>query len=337
MSEKGVAMAESNVLDDVQVTFLGRLPVGVDGPGRITSPLDTDGLEACGQKIEEAIMLVKNDKTACCGDGRCAVCVASDLNNGFNIDTYEEPREIEPMYQLFGGLYSAFSHAAVLANWSGFDSPSSFAEAKDHVSRFLDEAGYEDCAHTSTAKLHDASSTDCGFEMGFSDAERAVIEGDLGPVKDTVAALSGYQAYDDMKVQDKELIEEIIATMKEKCEDGGSFYSTYDPVANRDALKEKYGGNRLVILRAEDDPTHGHHEVELVVVTKMGVTVDQQKMALANNQVFVYHKAFAEELSKRLGGTERETRKLELAFDISSVVIAHGKLFAPGMPVSIVS
>lgn len=329
---------ELQTVPDAEVIIAGRLTIGQDAPGRVKSEIQTeDQLREWAEALQNSLAPVSRENTASCGDGRPAVCTAEQLADEAASDSATDTvAETETLYQLFGGIGSAFSHAAVLANWSGFgERPKTFDIAKRTSVNYLAGIGEEDYAHTSTEKFNSPDNTDCGFEMGFSSALANTLGGDVKPVMETMAALNGVDLPDNFGDEDKELIQEILDEATERVTDP-AFYEAYDPVANRDALKKKYDGRNLVVLKAEHDETHGHHEGMLVVVKPRGLTVNQKRMADAGKQVFTYHQGKAEAVSRRAGGSAREQRKLKLAFDFSSVVIAHGKLFAKNMPVAVV-
>lgn len=329
---------EHQTVPEAEVIIAGRLTIGQDSPGRVKSEIQNDAeIQEWAEAIKESLVPVSRENTAACGDGRPIVATAEQLAREASSNTeVEHEHSAETLYQLFGGIGSAFSHAAVLANWSGFkERPNTFSIAKRNAVNYLEGVGEEDSAHTSTEKFNSPETTDCGFEMGFAGALTSTLDGDLAPVMDTWAALNGLEKPDDFNQEDKELIKEILDEATDRVTDP-AFYASYDAVANRDEMKKKYNGRNLSVLKAEHDDTHGHHEGMLVVVKPRGLTVDQKRMAELGKQVFVYHQGKAEAVAHRSGGSAREQRKLKLAFDFSSIVIAHGKLFAKNMPVAVV-
>lgn len=315
------------------------LIIGKDGPGRVVSPVTSEQeLSGLQEKVRDNLVEVSRTNTACCGDGRCILCVASQAEANPSLLDGNETEETETLYQLFGGLYNATAHAAVLAGWSGLKKDAaSFNTPMSQVGEVLSDKGYEDSAHTSNLAYNNPDKTECGFDEGFPSALAETLSGDLDPVLTTLAALSGKASFEDMTEEDKQLTAEILGEARTRVAQP-NFYESYSAVKHRDELKTKNNGQNLSVVKSDHDETHGHHEKALVVVQKTGITVDQKALAQMEDQVFVYHQGYAKEIAATLAPTTaRERRKLELAFDLSSVVIAHGKLFGPNMPVIVLS
>lgn len=314
----------------VYIANLQHCKGGVESP---ISPDDSAAIEAQLDAIKHALVTVDNKNTAQCGDERCYLCSAADVNVNSQKFSYNEPGEFYTTYQLFGGLFVSATFAAQIAGLSlvnPHDNPS-FSDAFDAISAVLSHT-YEDSGHTTDLSFNDSKKTECGFEEGFTAALTMTLADPslLAATKNVVAVLSGASSFQELDASDQGYVEDIIEAASYGLSLDG--YMNNNPVAHRDLLKQKYGGKNLAVLQSANDETHGHYAKSLVVVEDLEHTVNQRELALDGNDSFVYHRGFAGQIAKTLGGSDIEARKLALAYDFSSVVIAN-KLFGKNMPV----
>ncbi|MDB5186241.1 MAG: hypothetical protein JWL85_764 [Candidatus Saccharibacteria bacterium] len=317
-----------------EVTYVASL---TEGRGNIESPIkDQETLDEWNEAVQACVERVTKKNTACCGDGRCALCTAATaIENSSFLSGDQIDEDMELSYQIFGGHYTGATYAAVLADLAIVRDDARFQDAFNTMAGQLESMGDEDSGHTTNLSFDNPDKTECGFEEGFAIALANTVEDEqlLGFVLDTVAALNGAASFDTFSEQDKQYLGQIVATAKARLNQ--KTYFNHDAVAHRDSLKQKYGGKNLSILKSAHDARHGHYEGMLAVVRNLEKTVNQQKLARQGKQAFVYHQAFAYRTADKLTGSVQENRKMELAYDFESVVIGM-KLFARGMPVSIV-
>ncbi len=324
----------------VEVTLAGRLTIGTEAPDRIHSPLSDEQLVEAAETIQQSAAKIEQKNCAVCVDGRCAMCTAADVATEASVLEATDPTEFKKppvTYQLPGGLFFAATAAAVEAEWSGLrPDTANFADAFMQVSDFLKSLGYEDGGHTSQFAYDSDSKTSCGADDGAVPAREVVVAAELADeakrraIDATVAAMNG-KTYEQMSADEIKMQDEMRARTMALLD--ARFYDGYSSVEHREAVRKEYPANQQVLVE-QHDATHGHAEAALVLVADLELTPDRDVLAQKGMQAFIHSKAFADQIADIMGrGSEREAQKLRFAFDRGLVVIADGKLIAPGMPV----
>lgn len=319
-------MAESHEVLVIERAYLGQLEIGV---GQIASRLNGQAeIDGAFERGQAKMVAVDNENTACCIDGRCAICLIADVIEAETINFMEAQFDKVPVVaKVPGGAYHHATMMAIGAGWAPIAHTKNFDEAQAIVGGFLGQNGIYDTRHSSIRSFNNPDATECGAVDKDTDMARAAAEesqlldatGDKGAINRTMDALVGDDAQDKAVYESVRREHARVATP--------AYFAESSAARDRDNLD----GSHVELLESDESPTHMHVEQAIVVNNIAGMTIDRD----ANNgELFWYDKWFNDKLATLMGGSDLEVTRLALAGDYHTITVAH-QLVAPGMPTAL--
>ncbi|HET9174350.1 MAG TPA: hypothetical protein VFN56_03650 [Candidatus Saccharimonadales bacterium] len=318
------------------LTIVGRINIGKIGDHQIVSTLDDDDSAKAFERATSNLVRVDVTNSACCIDGRCALCSAEAIANVHRDTPLNETQLAKTPIPLRahvpGGTFHFATLMALAANIPMIQKAQNFNECKNTISQFLEslDVPFVDAAHTTLAKFWDTQSTGCGAmdtliaAIRDANTESASYkqEKSVGPISETMATI--YGADDATLFMHDETYEEVCLAVQRASETG--IFDGYNSVAYRDALRSMHP-QHLEVLYGE------HVEQGIVIIEIPEITVNRDAM---DGELFIYDRWFAKKLAWTMAGTPQEEHRLLMAADYITLAITH-QLVAPGHPTAIIS
>jgi hypothetical protein len=326
---------------EANVTYLGVLPLGLEGEKQIASHAVTqDEQDELFEQGKQRIVSVDTDKAAGCIDGRCAVCTANTTartDNPEDRPSVTTTEKVPILPKVPGGTYHFATTMAMLGNWSLVEEAQTYDEAFAIVSDFLDKQGIENAEHTTLTALDNPNATECGakdkvvlaFGLGVAENEAWKATQQAGPVVSTLAALNGYETGADMIAGDA-TFKEVQRTFLDRM--NNDMFKNYSPVKYRDELRNN-NPERLEVLESDKEhPTHSHIEDGVGINEIDGTTLDRDEN---NGRLFWYDRWFTRKLVGVMAATEAEQQRMLMAGDYATLMITSQLVAKDSMPASL--
>lgn len=285
------------------VDYIGDIPFGQPGHGRITTSLETeDQKQAFGAELAKDIKEVTHPQTIICMDDRPRIALADGRSD-------DEIRSFV-YYQWPGGLVLATTKAAVAADAGYLRGVRSFTEAYLTTYDVLTKMNKEDGGHEG-----------CGASKLVKKSVAEPVDASV-----TISTIDTLLNIDDANT----FYPELAVTKARRLEAG--FFDDWDPAWHEDFLRQN-APQHFGLLKVEADAVHGHYADGLVVPTGHGQGFAKNDFWYRTGKMaFAVTPTAVQEVAHKLGGNAAERHRLSIAF-ADDLIQVSDKLIGPGLPI----